>query len=94
MVKVIDRLVVNTGPNSQFCASRINIEQLTPATIPTDDDLLLYNEVSDDINKAVEVGQFRIPVGEFYFGIDNTDPNTILGYGTWSYLGKTSLTFV
>jgi len=88
MTTVIDRLIPNLGPNVPVCASRVNIEQLDTIDELQDGDLLLAHDISEDVNKKFTANTVKFPVGYIFLSMVNTNPNTLLGYGTWTYLGQ------
>ena len=36
---------------------------------------------------TIVVGGDGFPIGSVFIGVNLTNPNTLLGYGTWTYLG-------
>lgn len=48
-----------------------------------------YNPLTDEIDyyqSAIEIQAF--PVGSYYFNATGADPNTELGYGTWTQVAQ------
>ena len=85
-------LVPNIGPNAPVCAGSVNIAQLTEETTVADDDMSLFEDVSESLNKKItfinlKANYFGFPVGSLFFSMVATNPNILLGYGTWTLLG-------